>query len=767
MGRSGTPTNLNRNKAQFLVYHLFIGVLLSGLCLDAAAQNVPEVPLLYPWAGGLNSCQFGSIDINLDGKPDLLIFDRFGNRILPFINEGSAGEINYSFHPEFASLFPDLHDWVIFADYNCDGKQDIFTYGSGGVRVFKNISDTSLKFKLITNLLTSYYYTGKVGILVTPVDYPAISDIDHDGDLDLLTFFGLGSYVEYHKNLSVEKNGNCDSLDYRLSDKCWGDFKESEGGNHITLNIQCPYKYSGIPGLSCNPDPKHTGSTLLATDLDGNGLTDLIVGDVDFPDLISLINGGTVDSAHMVSQDSAFPGNPHPAHLFSFPSCSFLDVDNDGIKDLVVSPFDPAYYVSENKRSCWFYKNTGTNDHPIFQFQRNNFFQGEMIDVGTNAYPVITDVNGDGLPDLLIGNYGEYDSSYYYQATLKSVFISKIAYYKNTGSPNHPSFHLVTDDFAGLSRLSGLAFYPTFADLDGDGDMDMITGNADGSLTYFQNTAGAGNDPVYGTAQMQYKKIDAGNFSAPQLFDLDGDGLQDLVIGNQKGTLVYYHNTGTLNSPAFTFVTDSLGKVSVRDTAISYDGYSTPFFFKDISGKTGLIVGCEKGQVHYYTNIDGNLGGEFTLSDSLLSALCGTPVPSIFGTRTAATIAPMQDPDLMDLIVGNFSGGLNYYSSATSPAVYTGVKEKREGTAPQFRVYPNPASQRMYIQSLKTSGYEFFQATLYNSLGQPVIIKDFSASNPVAVPVGFLPESIYFLIISPLSNQATLNSFTTKIVVIH
>ena len=75
------------------------------------------------------------------------------------------------------------------------------------------------------------------------------------------------------------------------------------------------------------------------------------------------------------------------------------------------------------------------------------------------------------------------------------------------------------------------------------------------------------------------------------------------MIGNQKGTLVYYHNTGTLNSPAFTFVTDSLGKVSVRDTAISYDGYSTPFFFKDISGKTGLIVGCEEGKVHYYTNI--------------------------------------------------------------------------------------------------------------------------------------------------------------------
>jgi len=58
------------------------------------------------------------------------------------------------------------------------------------------------------------------------VIYPAMADIDNDGDLDLLTFFGLGSYVEYHKNLSVEKYGTCDSLDFILTDKCWGILKK-------------------------------------------------------------------------------------------------------------------------------------------------------------------------------------------------------------------------------------------------------------------------------------------------------------------------------------------------------------------------------------------------------------------------------------------------------------------------------------------------------------------------------------------------------------
>jgi hypothetical protein len=768
MGKSGLPSNFSGIIFKVAGRFFLALFLVFVFCLTGSAQIGAEAPLKFPWAGGMNSCQFGAIDINLDGKPDLVIFDRFGNRILPFINEGSTGETRYTWHPELSRLFPDLHDWVIFADYNCDGKQDIFTYSLGGVRVFKNISDTSLKFELVTNLLTSYYYTGKVGILLTPVDYPAIADIDQDGDLDLLTFFGLGSYVEYHKNLSMEKYGNCDSLDFKLSDKCWGDFKESEGGNKITLDIQCPYKFPGIPELSCNPvAPKHTGSTLLATDLDGNGLKDLVLGDVDFPNLIALMNGGTVDSAHMISQDSTFPGNPYPVHLFSFPCCSFLDMDNDGIRDLVVSPFDPSDYVAENKRSCWFYKNSGTNDHPVFQFQTDHFFQNEMIDVGTNAYPVITDVNGDGLPELLIGNYGEYDSSWYFQGSLKSAFISKISYYKNTGQANDPSFHLVTDDFASLSKRHGLAFYPAFGDLDGDGDQDMITGNADGSLTYFQNTAGPGNEPVFAPAQTQYQNIRAGNFSAPQLFDIDGDGLLDLVVGNQKGTLFYYHNNGTSGSPVFAHVTDSLGKVVVTNPMLSYYGYSTPFFFRDSDGKTGLIAGCEEGKIHYYKDIDGNLAGTFTRADSLLPLLCGTAIPSSFGYRTAATIVKLKDPDFMDLIAGNFSGGLNYLSHRTSPQVYTAIEEKMPAAAARFLVYPNPASSQVSIQFPPRSDPAHFQVILSNSLGQTVVRKVFLAADPASISVGNLPESIYFLTISELSPKGPVKLFNTKLVVIH
>ena len=268
-------------------------------------------------------------------------------------------------------------------------------------------------------MVESYYYNGKVGILGTTVDYPSISDIDGDGAVDILTFFGLGSYIEYHRNLSVQDYGNCDSLDYKLTSSCWGGFKESAYSDSITLNVPCPYKNSQMP-FPCSEtknDPKHVGSTLLTLDLNNDGVKDLLTGGINFPNMIALYNGGTKDSAHMISVDTLFPSYSKPIHLYEFPCPFFIDMDNDSINDLVVSPFDPtnnpAYVVADNFHNVWYYKNEGTNSSPNFQFVTDRFFVSEMISVGSNSFPVIYDVNGDGLPDLLIGNFGYYDSSYY------------------------------------------------------------------------------------------------------------------------------------------------------------------------------------------------------------------------------------------------------------------------------------------------------------------------------------------------------------------
>jgi len=147
-----------------------------------------------PWAGGMNSCQFGEIDLNLDGIKDLFVFDRNGDRILTFINGGTAGTIDYTYAPEYRDKFPELSQWVKLVDYNMDGKEDIFAYSPGfaGIQVYKNVSTTTLEFELeVYPYITSYQGGGDVNILTTYADYPGITDIDNDGDIDIIPFGGL------------------------------------------------------------------------------------------------------------------------------------------------------------------------------------------------------------------------------------------------------------------------------------------------------------------------------------------------------------------------------------------------------------------------------------------------------------------------------------------------------------------------------------------------------------------------------------------------
>lgn len=115
-----------------VIRHLTSVIILLSFSFTGNGQFSTLSSLKYTWAGGLNACQFCSIDLNLDGLNDLLIFDRHGNRKLTFINQGGTGQVNYKYAPEYAALLPEMHDWVITADYNCDGKMDIFTYGYGG-----------------------------------------------------------------------------------------------------------------------------------------------------------------------------------------------------------------------------------------------------------------------------------------------------------------------------------------------------------------------------------------------------------------------------------------------------------------------------------------------------------------------------------------------------------------------------------------------------------------------------------------------------------
>ncbi|MBQ9435745.1 MAG: VCBS repeat-containing protein [Bacteroidales bacterium] len=670
-------------------------LLLILLCPFAEAQtydfgfqrdlSVPVVQqgrrLAYPWAGGMNSVHMSEIDLNGDGKKDLFVFEKNGNRILTFLHTDSG----YRIDPAYAAFFPTLHDWVILKDYNHDGKEDIFTYGMAGISVFQNVSDTVPKFKLITKQLEAYYYNGMSNIYASPDDYMAIEDVDGDGDIDILNFWLLGKYVHYIRNYAVE-NGQGEDFAFKLEDECWGKFAEGESNNEITLHISCEEKGDG-DGV-----PKHVGSSIFARDLTGNGLTDIVVGDVDYPNLILLKNGGTHEKALMTAIDTAFPNASMPVNLFSMPAITFVDVDGDGAEEIIASPSDPSLTKSQNVESVWLYVKDSLTGR--YELQNKSFLQEDMIDVGGGSYPVLYDWDGDGLQDLFIGNYGTLDSAWFEYGYLKTAYSSSVAYYRNTGTAAAPAFELVTADFGSLCQYGLQALYPAFGDFNGDGRTDLLCGQRDGTLLLVANMASA-DALAFAAPQFNYGQIDVGDFSTPCYFDLDGDGKNDLLIGNRRGHIVYYRHIASSDIPQFELVTDTLGGVDVRDFELSYFGFAVPCFFRNAQNQTILFCGNEQGYVSYYKDIDNNLDGVFTLKQSALFEVRNRRKYDIDeGCRVAPAVADLDGDGYPDLLVGNYAGGIAWYKGTTPPDDEVGIPQYSDST---ITVYPNPATSHVRV----------------------------------------------------------------------
>lgn len=742
-------------------------------------KDINNDTLLFPWAGGMNSCHFSSIDLDFDGIKDLFVFDRHGNRILTFINSGTSNNTDYIYAPQYSRKFPKIKAWANLVDFNNDGKEDIFAFNSnGGIEVYKNISDTILEFDLIYTHLQSYQSSSSSGIIITDVDYPAFSDIDNDGDLDILTFYGLGSSLDYHKNMSQELYSHSEKLEFVLDNSCWGHFAESESSNIIILDTCWNTKSQNS---SYFPASKHTGSTLLAFDMDADNDKDLLIGDVDFKNLIMLTNGGTVDSSYIISQDTVFPSNSMSVDLCSFPVSSYVDVDNDNKKDLIVSSYESGwkYPKADNINNVWLYKNIGTNNSPIFAFDQKSFFQSDMIESGSGARPILYDIDNDSLIDLFIGNFGYLDTSYYEFGILKAEYISRISYYKNTGTKSNPVFQLITDDFANTSVLNLINIHPSFADLDNDGDIDMLCGNSDGKFHYYENNAGASNPPQMILNQLNYQNIDIGKNSCPQLIDINNDGLTDLVSGKKDGRLAYFENTGTSNNPVFSHITDSLGNIRVTDDYLNpYFGYSVPCFFKDNSGDFKLFAGSVTGNIFYYKNINGNLSGNFSLDSSLLlmtqhdtlfsvlhSYYDSIPIIIDEGLLAGVSVADLNDDGYPDMICGNYAGGLSYFKGTQALPLSAGIKPQQNNIDFSFKLYPNPANNFITIEF--NSQHKQSEIEVYNILGEKVLSKSVNNSDRLLINTLGLKTGLYICKIKFPESERIISESSKKFIINH
>ena len=639
-------------------------------------------------AGGMNLPQFSEVDLDHDGINDLFVFDKEGNAISAFKNMGVTGSIQYEYAPELLEYFPKLFKWCLMVDYNKDGAPDIFAYpsqpGVAGVEVRKgHWEGNKLAFEKLSfgqNFDVLYYpsSTGSlVNLYVSSIDIPAIIDVDNDGDTDILTFASNGGYVLYFRNFSQEMGYGADTLIFKNVDQCWGKFYESGISTAITLSDNpnaCAENFQGGSGHVGN---RHAGSTLLALDIDEDGDKELFLGDVSYNNVVLLTNTGTESSAYMTDQDTLFPSNS-PIDIQLFPGIFAVDIDNDGDKDIISAPNDQSFSVT--KENAWFYENKGSTSSPQFEFILNDFLVGEMLDLGKGAHPALADIDGDGLLDLIVGN----ETFFFENGDLDS----RLFLYKNIGNEWQPKFELIDTDYLGLQAQSQEHWNltPSFGDLDGDGDLDLLVGEFLGEMYYFENLAGEGQPMSFAAPIFPYKNIDVGIGAAPFMVDVDEDGLVDILIGERNGNVNFIKNVGSSGSPDF----NSDHEISPNnpfwggiDTRVigSVAGYSVPRMWKE-NGVFRLFCGSESGQIFEYKDIESNLNSNFSKVTEDFGKLR-------IGGRGYPVFWDLNNDGLRELVIGNLRGGLNAFHTDLPQPV--GLKGPKLATK-HLNIWPNPTN---------------------------------------------------------------------------
>ncbi len=574
-----------------------------------------------PFLGGFDVPRPQLVDINGDGTLDLFVQERPGEMMF-FERVGETWQWRSDY---FQSL--NVGDWFRFVDIDGDRDADLFTEMlTGYIRVWRNEGTVTVpRFVALGDTVRDV--DGRA-IVADRQNILNAVDIDCNGKLDL--FIGrVQGVVDRYEQEGKSPDG---SPRFRLLEERWQGIEvlgpEGTGGALVPdtgARVGGPYD---SPAL----ERRHGANTLTFADVNGQGVLDLFWGDFFEEGLLRFQNTGTCAQPDLTGKPARFP-LATPVLTSGYNAPTFGDVDGDGAIDLVMGAIGGAFQPSRSAiENLYFLRQQPEN---IWRVATKRLIP--TIDVGTDAAPVLADMNGDGLLDLLVGS----------KIAANDGSTGTVTWFANTGTPTQPAFR----ERGVLSMRGDYNYVPAVVDLDGDMLPDIVVGTWRDRLQWYRNV-GTRAAPVWTVKDTALVTITRGTNSAPTLGDLDGDGLLDLVIGEASGTLNVYRNIGTKSAPSFTLVSDHFQDIKVvrRSAPTLVD--------MDADGTLDLLVGDGEGALRLWRGARGAGMMSFERDSSFDVRSYPNAMPAVgdlFGTGR------------LDLLVGTVSGGIRWFERARTP----------------------------------------------------------------------------------------------------
>lgn len=507
-------------------------------------------PIPFPFAGGFNTPRPQFVDIDNDNDPDLFVQEQ--SEDLMFFEYTGTGEV---FPLEWKTnkyKGLDIGEWFRFVDIDQDGDLDLMSEQPYSyIRIYRNDGNAgSPKFVLAADSLADVDGTP---IFSDRQNIPNITDIDCDNRLDL--FIGsLDGTVARYESQGRDENG---IPQFELITKRFQD-------------IEIVKQFGTM----------HGANSMTFMDIDADGDQDIFWGDFFEPSILLLENTGSCNRPSFLGEPQPFP-TPNPIMTSGYNVPALVDWGQDGDMDLFLGVLGGAYNTNETTAENFYFLEQEENNFTL----KTEQFLG-MLDAGDESIVTSGDLDGDGDKDMLLANKIDPDNlktsvvyilenkgdkedpefhmsgslalpaAYHYAPVLFDLdgdglddlllgnWKGNVAFYRNTGD----GFELINETMADLERGSNAV--PALADIDADGDMDLFVGQSGGGIDFFRNS-GDSEIPEFEYEANMLEGIEVNHRSAPALHDLDGDGDLDLILGSKIDGYLYFRNDGTVNVPEF------------------------------------------------------------------------------------------------------------------------------------------------------------------------------------------------------------------------